>query len=223
MTLNIFLDNLLFFVIVLVFVLMVIALYFIFIKAKTYPVDHQNKTEAQNLSQEQFSKEMFETKKSIEEEAVSKNELKQHAVEHDKTPISADEVLQMLDEEKEILVEDEPSKSNGEVNQNDQLEEVETKEIDETKESQKTLDQTKEVIENGEQEKPKEDVELGKYHILYRDSDDRWYVKREGSEKVLRVLHTKKEAIAYATIKAINQDTNIVIHAKDGKIEKHGY
>ncbi|MFW5794404.1 MAG: DUF2188 domain-containing protein [Bacillota bacterium] len=76
---------------------------------------------------------------------------------------------------------------------------------------------------NEEDNEDEEAKELGKYHILYRDKDDRWYVKREGSEKTLRVLHTKDEAIAWATIKAINQDTNIVIHNKEGKIEKHGY
>ncbi|MDA3931662.1 MAG: DUF2188 domain-containing protein [Tenericutes bacterium] len=66
-------------------------------------------------------------------------------------------------------------------------------------------------------------IEFGKYHIVYRGKDNKWIVTREGSDKTIRVLHTKKEAIAYATIKAINQDTNIVIHGRDGKIEKQGY
>ena len=65
--------------------------------------------------------------------------------------------------------------------------------------------------------------ELGKYHVLYRKDDNKWYVKREGSDKTLRVLETQAEAIAWATIKALNQDTTIVIHKRDGKIRKQNY
>lgn len=77
--------------------------------------------------------------------------------------------------------------------------------------------------DDSEVEEKTEKTELGKYHITYREKDNKWIVIREGSDKTIRVLHTKKEAIAYATIKAINQDSNIVIHGRDGKIEKHGY
>lgn len=77
--------------------------------------------------------------------------------------------------------------------------------------------------EDEDNEETEEAPELGKYHIVYRQKDNKWIVTREGSDKTIRVLHTKKEAVAYATIKAINQDTNIVIHGRDGKIEKHGY
>ncbi len=62
--------------------------------------------------------------------------------------------------------------------------------------------------------------QLGKYHVLYRKEDKRWYIKREGSDKILRVLDTQREAIAYATIKAITQDTGFIIHNQDGKIRK---
>ncbi len=61
---------------------------------------------------------------------------------------------------------------------------------------------------------------LGKYHVLYRKEDHQWFVKREGSGRILRVLPTQKEAIAYATIKAITQNTGFVIHKQDGKIKK---
>lgn len=74
-----------------------------------------------------------------------------------------------------------------------------------------------------ESEQASKPTELGKYHITYRQKDNKWIVTREGSDKTIRVLHTKKEAVAYATIKAIKQDSNIVIHGRDGKIEKHGY
>lgn len=67
----------------------------------------------------------------------------------------------------------------------------------------------------------KTENKLGKYHVLYRKDDKKWYVKREGSDKVLRVLPTQKEAIAWATIKAIHQDTALIIHKKNNQIRKH--
>jgi hypothetical protein len=73
------------------------------------------------------------------------------------------------------------------------------------------------------EENKEEPKELGKYHVLYRKDDNKWYVKREGSDKTLRVLETQAEAIAWATIKALNQDTTIVIHKRDGKIRKQNY
>jgi hypothetical protein len=66
--------------------------------------------------------------------------------------------------------------------------------------------------------KPKK--ELGRYHVLYRKEDKHWYIKREGSDRILRVLPTQREAIAFATIKAITQNTSFVIHQQDGKIRK---
>lgn len=61
---------------------------------------------------------------------------------------------------------------------------------------------------------------LGKYHVLFRKSDEKWIVKRENSTKILRVLETQKEAISYATIKALTNNTTVVIHKKDGKIRR---
>ena len=87
----------------------------------------------------------------------------------------------------------------------------------EDKKEQKRLEKQK------EEESNEETKELGKYHVLYRKDDNKWYVKREGSDKTLRVLETQAEAIAWATIKALNQDTTIVIHKRDGKIRKQNY
>jgi hypothetical protein len=64
---------------------------------------------------------------------------------------------------------------------------------------------------------------LGRYHVLYRSSDEAWIVKREGSDRILRVLETQKDAITFANIKALSNDTQIVIHKKDGKIRKQNY
>lgn len=69
--------------------------------------------------------------------------------------------------------------------------------------------------------KPKEQKkELGRYHVLFRREDRKWFVKREGSNKILRILETQREAIAFATIKAITQNTSFVIHKQDGIIRK---
>jgi len=69
--------------------------------------------------------------------------------------------------------------------------------------------------------KPKDQKkELGRYHVLFRKEDRKWFVKREGSDKILRILETQREAIAFATIKAITQNTSFVIHKQDGKIRK---
>lgn len=70
---------------------------------------------------------------------------------------------------------------------------------------------------------PKPKKTLGRYHVLFRSSDSTWIVKREGSDRILRVLETQKDAIAFANIKALSNDTLIVIHKKDGKIRKQNY
>ncbi|MFH0993690.1 MAG: DUF2188 domain-containing protein [bacterium] len=61
---------------------------------------------------------------------------------------------------------------------------------------------------------------LGKYHVLYRPEDGKWYVKREGSQKIIKVLETQTDAINWTTIRALTQDIGMVVHKKDGKIRK---
>jgi len=66
----------------------------------------------------------------------------------------------------------------------------------------------------------KKKVDLGRYHVLYKKEDNTWYVKREGNDRVVKTLETQREALAFATIKAINQKTTVVVHKRDGKIKK---
>jgi hypothetical protein len=68
--------------------------------------------------------------------------------------------------------------------------------------------------------KPKPKKNMGKYHVMYRD-DGKWYVKREGSPNILRILETQREAVSWATIKALTQNVGIVVHKRDGKISKN--
>ena len=61
-----------------------------------------------------------------------------------------------------------------------------------------------------------------KYHVSL-NKDGKWQVKGEKAEKALKLFDTQKEAIAYAEEIADNQEGNIVIHKKDGKIRKQDY
>ena len=61
-----------------------------------------------------------------------------------------------------------------------------------------------------------------KYHIS-RNKDGKWQVKGEKADKALKLFDTQKEAIAYAESVSKNQDGNVVIHKKDGKVRKQDY
>lgn len=53
---------------------------------------------------------------------------------------------------------------------------------------------------------------------------DEWAVKGEGNIKATRVVDTQAEAIKIAREIAINQESELVIHGKDGKIrDKDSY
>ncbi len=53
---------------------------------------------------------------------------------------------------------------------------------------------------------------------------DGWAVKGEGNEKATKVVDTQKEAIEIAREIAKNQESELVIHGKDGKIrDKDSY
>jgi hypothetical protein len=206
--LNIFLDNLTFIIIGFSVILMIILGYFLVIKPNSYvseenheenkpePIHHQ---EHKNRKRDEKSFENYildNDMVSNEEEPVDDEPIihSETEVQSDENILTADALLSNLDQA--------------------------------GRQSNHSMDQppeTDQVKEDEQKEKTSNDDDLGKYHVLYRDKDNMWYVKRENSKRTIRVLHTKREAIAYATIKAINQDTNIVIHGKDGKIEKHGY
>ena len=61
------------------------------------------------------------------------------------------------------------------------------------------------------------------YHISQRKEDGKWQVKAAGAEKALKLFDTQAEAIEYAKVVSENQDGNITIHKKDGKIRKQNY
>ncbi len=71
-----------------------------------------------------------------------------------------------------------------------------------------------------------EDLDIEKnpnkrYHVLYQKENNKWFVKREGNKKKLKLFETQKEAIAYATIKSLENETSVVVHRRDGVIRKY--
>lgn len=55
-------------------------------------------------------------------------------------------------------------------------------------------------------------------HVVPDDGD--WAVRREGSSRVSSRHDTKKEAVAAARRIARNQQTELIIHRKDGTIQR---
>lgn len=71
-------------------------------------------------------------------------------------------------------------------------------------------------------EENKTEAKAKNYHISLRE-DGKWQVKAGKAEKALKIFETQAEAIEYAKKVAENQDGNITIHKKDGKIRKKSY
>lgn len=66
------------------------------------------------------------------------------------------------------------------------------------------------------------------YHITQvkeKDSEfyNMWRVRRSGSSKVIKHFKTQKEAVEHAQKFAKDNETNVVIHKRDGKIRKQKY
>ncbi|MDR0791064.1 MAG: DUF2188 domain-containing protein [Methanomassiliicoccaceae archaeon] len=60
----------------------------------------------------------------------------------------------------------------------------------------------------------------GKKQHVMTHPDGGWQVKGEGNEKATKRFTTKAEAEAYAKDVAKNQNSSVVAHKKDGKIQK---
>ncbi len=57
------------------------------------------------------------------------------------------------------------------------------------------------------------------HHVQPNGNGD-WEIKRTGSERATRVVETKKEAETIAREISKRQNTELVIHRKDGTIER---
>ncbi len=60
----------------------------------------------------------------------------------------------------------------------------------------------------------------GDSHHVLPNKDSGWDVKRSGSQKVIYHADTKAEAENVARVISKNQGTELVIHGKDGKIQR---
>ena len=55
--------------------------------------------------------------------------------------------------------------------------------------------------------------------MTYRAEDGKWLVTRDGSTKIQRTLETQTDAVNWATIKALTQNVELVVHKKDGTVK----
>jgi len=54
------------------------------------------------------------------------------------------------------------------------------------------------------------------YHLVKRSSDNKWAVKLQGGEKVIKLFNTKVEAEAFCEQMAENQGGTLQVHASKG-------
>lgn len=60
-------------------------------------------------------------------------------------------------------------------------------------------------------------------HVV-KTPDDRWAVKTENSQRAVKVTSTQQEAIERGKLIAQNNQSELIIHGRDGKIrEKNSY
>ena len=93
---------------------------------------------------------------------------------------------------------------------------AEEPEVDEAETDETEDDEAEDADEKKLAARPKN------YHVSLRE-DGKWQVKSAKSTRALKLFDTQAEAIAFAKEKAENQDGNITIHKKDGKIRKQRY
>jgi len=216
-------------IIFVVVIVVIIAVYFIFFIPKNR--NKPENLEVENLIREEepLEEDDLEPEQNVEvektefEEAMPVEEQIETVQKENIVDLSESETF--LVEETDDSIEEEPIERTSE---DISVDEVMVGDIDIPEElSVEELKELEKPIVDEEDSIAKTPVEpkpvLGKYHVLYRKDDNKWYIKREGSDKILRVIETQQEAIAWATIKALNQDTTIVIHKRDGRIRKQNY
>lgn len=139
-----------------------------------------------------------------EVKAVSKSELK---VEPDKPAIKVEETPK---EDEKPVVEEKPV--------------VKTQD----KAAPKKASAPKEAPAEKEEKSATDTDKVVKYHVSQNKDEksefkNQWRVRKQGSQKTIKYFKTQAEAIAYAETLALNNDTSIVIHKRDGSIRKQDY
>lgn len=59
-----------------------------------------------------------------------------------------------------------------------------------------------------------------KFIVLYDRGKDSWVIKRAGSDRVVRRVDTKEEAMTVARMLCKKYDASLVVHKKDGKFQR---
>ena len=204
-TISILESNLVFFGLLIGVLILIVSGYFFINRKNTFKSPHNKRQENQPLPISKNDKTISQELGSLNNENFLNNN------QADETPIvkgSPDEAIAT------ILPKTKDNTSKEEIPQNISLQE------DNPEPEETSPDDAPSQLDDS-LKKPRKP--LGKYHVLFRQSDQRWIVKRENADRIIRVLETQKEAISFATIKALTNDTTIVIHKKDGKIRKQNY
>lgn len=84
-------------------------------------------------------------------------------------------------------------------------------------------DDTKEeivVTEQASDSSKASDKDPVKYVVKYDRMKDSWIIQRSGTERVVRRLKTKEEAVSEARAMCKRQNATLVVHKKDGKFQK---
>ncbi|MDR2822239.1 MAG: DUF2188 domain-containing protein [Acholeplasmatales bacterium] len=159
-------------------------------------------------------KEIIEENKRIEEENKRQQKEKEELLrkkEKEKEDLLKSRSLESKKDEKETVEEPQLVVNNdtSKVEANETVEEsAKDSLITEKKDTEKTSTPTR--------------TRALRYHILYRDSDSKWLIKKEKTERPIKLFNLKKEAIEYAKKLSDSQDVGIVIHNQDGKV-RGGY
>lgn len=63
------------------------------------------------------------------------------------------------------------------------------------------------------------------HHVTYNGDEDHWEIRRSGAKRPSHTFDKKQEAVDKARIISDNQDTELIIHNKNGQIadkDSHG-
>lgn len=94
---------------------------------------------------------------------------------------------------------------------------------------EETTVEPEEVVEEEPAEEPTEEAPAPKKkrkpiaHITKRKADGVWQLKKEGSNRAIKLFETQKEAIEYAKDYEKRTGTAYIIHKEDGSVRKKTY
>ncbi|MBE5730450.1 MAG: DUF2188 domain-containing protein [Clostridiales bacterium] len=81
------------------------------------------------------------------------------------------------------------------------------------------LEQADENQQDGDEILPQKSRPVS-YRVVYDSETRTWEVRKDNAKRVIRRVHTKKEALQIAQELSQNQELNLVVHKKDGKFQK---